>query len=122
MGTCHLDRTAQCAKCPWKVTTDPHTIPDGYTEAAHRALDRTVADPDDTASQVAALHQPIAVMACHESPVGDEQPCVGWLVNQLGPGNNIAVRLWMATCDNAHRLRTHGPQHATFQDTLPPSP
>lgn len=28
----------QCAKCPWKVTTDPFDIPDGYCPTKHAAL------------------------------------------------------------------------------------
>ena len=29
----------QCAKCPWKVSTDPHDIPNGYDEGKHRDLE-----------------------------------------------------------------------------------
>lgn len=105
-----LKRTVQCAKCPWKVSTDPRTIPRGYSEEKHRALRVTIAEPG-------ALHpRSAAVMACHEE---HEAHCVGWLVNQLGPGNNIGLRLRMISCTNAGEIRTIGPQHETFDATLP---
>lgn len=84
----------QCAKCPWKVSVNPHDIPNGYSEEQHRGLSRTIAEPGD-------IRGSTSMMACHETPVGAEKPCVGWLVHQLGPGNNI------------------GPQHECFEDTLP---
>ena len=59
-------------------------------------------------------------MACHEHASGDEVHCIGWLVNQLGPGNNIPLRLRMMSCENAGFVKTDGPQHRTFADTLPP--
>lgn len=58
-------------------------------------------------------------MACHESERGAESPCVGWLVNQLGPGNNIGLRLLLRNCPNVSELTTIGEQHQTFEDTLP---
>lgn len=58
-------------------------------------------------------------MACHEHPPGDEAHCIGWLANQLGPGNNIALRLQMMSCKNVAELKLDGPQHQHFEDTLP---
>lgn len=106
-----LGRDKQCAKCPWKVTTDPYEIPNGYNEAAHRALSGTIA----THLQIGGV---IRVMACHESPVGKEMECIGWLVNQMGPGNNIALRILMQNYDLS-RVELVGKQHHTFEDTLP---
>lgn len=40
-----LRRLRQCEKCPWKASTDPHEIPDGYSEGQHLALARTIAKP-----------------------------------------------------------------------------
>lgn len=57
-------------------------------------------------------------MACHESPVGKETYCVGWLMNQLGPGNNIPLRIQMMKYDLSG-VELHGEQHKTFEDTLP---
>jgi hypothetical protein len=105
-------RTQQCKACPWRVSTKPALdIPGGYSEARHRALARTIATPG-------VLHAgPVIAMACHESPVGAEQACVGWLAHQLGPGHNLALR--MLACDGRFGdVRTDGPQHARFEDTL----
>ncbi len=111
--TWKLKRTAQCAKCPWLKDVDPHEIPDGYCETRHRALESTIAQP---ASLVDVGARELHVMACHET---EDAHCVGWLMNQLGPGNNIALRLRMRGCENARNLRLRGEQHATFKDTLP---
>lgn len=45
--TWKLKRTAQCAKCPWRVDVDPHDIPNGYCEVKHRALESTIARPGE---------------------------------------------------------------------------
>jgi len=45
--------------------------------------------------------------------------CVGWLMNQLGPGNNIPLRLSVLSCENLKQVRLVGEQHETFEDTLP---
>jgi hypothetical protein len=42
-----LKRTIQCAKCPWKVDTDPYEIPDGYCEIKHKNLQDTIANEND---------------------------------------------------------------------------
>ena len=55
------------------------------------------------------------VMACHETA---SSHCIGWLVNQLGSGNNIALRLAMWDCENVDKICTVGEQHACFEDTL----
>lgn len=43
--TFKLKRTVQCAKCPWRVTTNPFEIPHGYDLEKHRALACTIAQP-----------------------------------------------------------------------------
>lgn len=110
MGAWKLKRTAQCAKCPWIVGVDPHDIPNGYSEERHRALKSTIAS-----DSLRSLAMP-AVMACHET---HDAHCIGWLVNQLGPGNNIGLRIRMISCENAGAIRLRGEQHETFEDTLP---
>lgn len=109
-----LPRTKQCDKCPWKVSTDPYDIPGGYSVRKHKALKDTIADPT-----MLQFGGGLRMMACHEHPPGKEVPCVGWLVNQLGPGNNIALRLQMLNCENARNIELDGPQHQRFEDTLP---
>lgn len=108
-----LNRTVQCAKCPWRVGVNPHEIPDGYDAAKHRDLADTIAQPGDLSGLASGI---LRVMACHET---DDAHCVGWLHHQLGEGNNIALRLQMFSCTNANRLRVIGAQHERFEDTLP---
>ncbi len=105
-----LKRTAQCAKCPWLVDTDPRDIPNGYCEEKHRALACTIAEPADLRFGEAPA------MACHEI---HDAHCIGWLVNQIGPGNNIGLRLRMMSCGNGKSIRLRGEQHERFEDTLP---
>ena len=108
-----LKRTVQCSKCPWRKDVDPHDIPNGYDEKKHCDLKSTIAKPADlTALSDPGLH----VMACHET---ESAHCIGWLINQLGPGNNIALRLRMRSCGNMRQVTLVGEQHARFEDTLP---
>jgi hypothetical protein len=68
---------------------DPRSIPNGYSEEKHRALESAIARPGDLSALVSNT---IRIMACHGT---HETYCIGWLVNQLGDGNNIALRLDM---------------------------
>lgn len=104
----------QCAKCPWRVDVDPRDIPNGYCETKHRNLKGSIAEPGSL-NGLASLR----MMACHETKIGKELPCVGWLANQLGPGNNIGLRLAVATGRIDADFELVGEQHATFEDTLP---
>jgi len=108
-----LSRTTQCAKCPWRVDVNPHDIPNGYSEEKHKALSNTIATPADLS--FLACDQ-LRVMACHEE---HETHCVGWLMNQMGPGNNLALRLHMRNCENFKDIKLVGEQHERFEDTLP---
>lgn len=99
----------QCKQCPWKVSTDPRKIPRGYSKEKHCALARTIAKPGD----VSRIGEPLHIMACHDA---DKLPCVGWLANQIGPGNNIQLRLKARAYGE---FQTVGKQHERFEDTLP---
>lgn len=115
--TWKLKRTAQCAKCPWIVGVDPHEIPNGYCEQKHRDLVKTIAPSDTLAQALEHINgKPMHIMACHET---EDAHCVGWLNNQLGVGNNIALRLSVMSCENIGKLRLRGDQHEAFEDTLP---
>lgn len=103
----------QCAKCPWKVGVDPHEIPGEYCETMHRALKSTIAEPG--ALRLGGLH----LMACHETAGRRVMPCVGWLMHQLGEGNNLGLRLAVMGGRVDANVETVGPQRATFEDTLP---
>lgn len=108
-----LKRTVQCAKCPWRKSTDPRKIPNGYSVKKHKALKGTIAEG------LRSMFTPrLRIMACHEE---HEAHCVGWLVNQLGVGNNIGLRLSMRRYENAREIQTIGEQHERFEDTLPPA-
>lgn len=109
-----LNRTKQCKKCPWKKSTNPRDIPDGYCELKHNDLRKTIASPGEFVQSSV-----MQVMACHHSNGSDEMYCVGWLNNQLGVGNNIMLRLQMMKCENAHEIKVYGEQHENFEDTLP---
>jgi len=105
----------QCKKCPWKQGTDPREIPNGYSLDKHRALSRTIAPEAD----ISTLVDPLQQMGCHEHPAEARVPCVGWIVHQLGPGNNLALRLRALLGKFDANVQTVGPQHERFEDTLP---
>jgi hypothetical protein len=116
-GDEHGVRTKQCKACPWRKDVVPdRDIPGGYCAARHAGLEATIAKPGEL-----RLGGVMRMMACHESAVGKEVPCVGWLVHQLGPGNNIALRLQVMRDPRYHDLEVYGEQHETFEDTLPES-
>lgn len=108
-----LKRTKQCAKCPWRKDVDPYDIPNGYCPRKHAALSSTIAAEGDLSFLAGG---PLHVMACHEM---HDAHCIGWLANQLGPGNNIGLRLAMRNCENIGKLKLVGEQHERFEDTLP---
>lgn len=108
-----LVRIKQCAKCPWKVSTDPFEIPDGYCPTKHANLDNTIAK--EGVINLGTL----PVMACHHSNGDDKMFCVGWLHNQLGTGNNIGLRIRMMNYENVGDIKVYGEQHRRFEDTLP---
>lgn len=111
MAEWKLKRTKQCAKCPWRKDVDPHDIPNGYSEEKHCALESTIArDP------VMSALEPLKAMACHEL---HDAHCIGWLANQIGPGNNIGLRIRMIDCANFRDVQLVGEQHETFEETLP---
>lgn len=108
-----LKRTKQCAKCPWRIDVDPNDIPNGYSREKHAALSGTIARDGDLSFLSGA---PLRIMACHET---HDAHCLGWLMNQLGPGNNIGLRLAMLNCENIRDVNLVGEQHRCFEDTLP---
>lgn len=110
-----LKRTQQCAKCPWRKTTNPHDIPNGYDVQKHRALACTIAAGNGS-DWLQMFNPKMYIMACHEE---ESAHCIGWLVNQLGSGNNIALRMAMRNCENLNEVRVTGEQHEFFKDTIP---
>jgi hypothetical protein len=104
----------QCAKCPWRKDVNPFDIPNGYCPTKHADLRDTIAVPEEI-----RIGGDLKIMACHESRVGRESPCVGWLANQMGPGNNILLRLRACRDQSLNDLELVGEQHEDFEDTLP---
>ena len=104
-----LKRTAQCKLCPWRKDVDARDIP-RYDAGKHRLTERATIARDGNPLT------PTNNMACHES---HDDYCVGWLMNQIGPGNNIPLRMRMMSCANAGKVRLRGEQHALFKDTIP---
>jgi hypothetical protein len=112
-----LKRTQQCEKCPWKVTTDPNEIPRGYDPAKHANLKGTIAQGGAVEQVCEYLNQkPIRIMACHEE---HDAHCIGWLMHQLGRGNNLRLRILMSDCTNLGDVKLDGEQHQEFENTLP---
>lgn len=107
----YLKRTKQCETCPWRKEANPFDIP-GYDPEKHLALMTTI-------SRGLEFSSTINIMACHYSEEGNEDYCVGWLVNQIGVGNNISLRIKMLNCINAEDIEAFGEQHQKFKDTLP---
>lgn len=108
-----LKHTVQCAKCPWRKDVDPNEIPNGYDVEKHKALANTIAKEGD----FSFLHtRGQHVMACHER---HDAHCLGWLMNQMGPGNNILLRIQLRDCENFGQVKLIGEQHKRFEDTIP---
>jgi len=112
-----MAKRKQCKKCPWRKDVDPNDIPNGYCSTKHANLKSTIAE-GDVMSQI-ANNRGLRIMACHESPIGKEKPCVGWLANQLGDGNNIPLRIAASSGRIDCNFDLVGEQHATLEDTLP---
>lgn len=104
----------QCAKCPWRKDVDPNDIPNGYCVKKHAALKDTIARPG-----ALNIGGTLRMMACHESMPGKEIACAGWLANQLGPGNNIGLRMAAMRDRKLYDFKLVGEQHETLEDTLP---
>lgn len=116
MGTWQLDRLIQCRKCPWRVSTDPFSIPNGYSIENHENLSKTIAGNLDNPIDQLRSEESLKIMACHEN---HQAHCIGWINNQMNQGNNIKLRILMMKCDNIHQIKVFGDQHANFTDTFP---
>lgn len=112
METLSCTPRLQCEKCPWKKGVNPRTIPHGYSPRRHRKLRATIREGTESI-------QDCPIMACHETTDGQEKPCVGYLVHQLGRGNNLGLRIRVIMGSIDANVRVIGPQHHSFEDTLP---
>jgi len=96
------------------MDVDPNDIPNGYCPTKHAALSSTIAR-----EPLVSIGGPLRMMACHETKRGKELPCVGWLARQLGPGNNLGLRLAVYSGRISADFELVGEQHKRFEDTLP---
>jgi len=106
------EKVTQCKSCPWRVDCQPMEDIPNYIPDLHHKLDRTIKSGLETLG-CKVMH----VMACHYSKPGKEFPCAGWLHNQIGPGNNIGVRLRVMTKQMPVPV-VDGKQYETFEETL----
>lgn len=102
----------QCKKCPWKKSTGKN-IPNGFREDAAELLRR------QTSSTSLRPCDPLEVQQCHETSDEAPLPCVGWLVHQLGVGQNFSLRLRVISGDVGANVSTVGPQHRRPEDVVP---
>lgn len=115
----------QCKGCPWKRSTVPARDIPTYDEQKHRDLECTIAAPADAQALLDMLDARgddvrafgLRAMACHESPVGRETLCVGWVMHQLGPGNNLLLR-FIARDGRFRGYRTVGEQCESLEETI----
>jgi len=106
----------QCEACPWRKDVVPdRDIPGGYSREKHCALKSTIAKEAD----LSALGGTLRIMACHETTKRAEKPCIGWLENQLGPGNNIVLRLMFSQGAIERYEPPTAEQHERLEDTIP---
>lgn len=102
----------QCRRCPWKTSTG-RNIPNGFAHDARELVQRMVA----RSASLIDSHE--IAQQCHETLDDDPLPCVGWLVNQLGPGNNLPLRLRVMLGQVDANVVTVGPQHRRIEDIVP---
>ncbi len=107
-------KVVQCKSCPWRVGCEPDKDIPNYKRDLHEGLTDTIAKPGDLSTMFCSSRK---IMACHYSKPGEEFPCAGWLHNQIGPGNNIGIRLAVMTGQMPVPV-TDGPQYETFEETL----
>lgn len=105
----------QCQTCPWRADVDPRNIPGGYGHVIAELL------AEHTPSGPASLASTLHIATCHEKPERAKLPCVGWLVHQLGAGNNLALRLRVIHGCIDGNVRTVGPQRDLCRELLPVS-
>lgn len=106
----------QCKTCPWRVGSDTKDIPN-YSKELHKGLTSTIAS--DTRQYVQLASSSIRMMACHRSKEDAPTVCAGWASNQLGPGNNLALRMVAIRDPRFHGPLVDGPQHPNLESTIP---
>ena len=102
----------QCRHCPWKKNVDLEDIP-AYSQEKHEEMLQSLRHRGGLET-VVDLH----IMACHETDEGKELTCVGWAAYELGPGNNLGLRMQAATGKLDTSFVLDGPQVESLISTL----
>ncbi|MCW3587367.1 DUF6283 family protein [Burkholderia cenocepacia] len=90
MSTCTLKSAARpCPSCPWRVDQDASDIPN-FDLSLAEALAPTSPDARGMGPDFGA-----PMFACHQSKMGGEIPCAGWLaqVGHRHPGVRLSIRM-----------------------------
>lgn len=90
MSTRSLNSPARpCPSCPWRVDQDARDIPN-FDLSLAEALAPTSPDACGMGPDFGA-----SMFACHQSKMGREIPCAGWLakVGHRHPGVRLSVRM-----------------------------
>ena len=90
-----------CPSCPWRVDQHASTIP-GYDHEKACGLMNTVGEGD-------ALRP---IMACHDSPVGKERPCRGYLAREGWSNLNARVLAARGRIENPAAVAEACEQHS----------
>ena len=93
--------TVQCDECPWRTDVPAGKFPpERYAALANTCLQGWPPRP---------------IFACHKTPEGREQACVGYLM--LNGENNIAVRIAASTGRlDFGALKARGPLYSGFRE------
>lgn len=110
-STKKLIRTKQCDSCPWKKGIMPEDITQGFDLEYYQGVREQF-----QASGLESIHKQHKQMACHMHPDSNPTPCVGWLINQAGIGNNLFIRLQLMQVENSCDLQVDGEQHNSILD------
>lgn len=100
----------QCKSCPWIRGSKTEDIPN-YDAKLHRELSETI-------QGLELDMESLRIMACHFSELGEEETCVGWMHNQLGEGNNLALRIKALSEQWDHDYNLVGDQVDNFDETF----
>jgi hypothetical protein len=107
-----LAREKQCKSCPWRVDAELSDIP-WYDKKMHLELTSTIWN----FTRDGVKSPELRAMACHCSPEESPEMCVGWLLNQVGVGNNLALRLHLRKYDLSG-VEVFGEQYETLSETI----
>ena len=101
-------RKKQCPNCPWKVSTT--AIPGGSCPNKDEKL-------DGFRQSGQSFGGSLQMMQCHDTQDDEPKACTGWVIHELGPGNNMGLRL-KALAGGFEDLETVGPQRRSIHGVV----